>query len=129
MVATPRALAGKHILIVEDERDLALMLDDLVTSFGCTPVGPCNTLAGALKAIERDRFDIVLLDVDLCGQSSYPVAEALADRRIPFLYTSGDPDLAIPYRDRGWKLCPKPFTAEQLIAALANVLIDASPPW
>lgn len=83
-------LAGLHILIVEDmgmvAHELRLMLDTM----GCHTVGVASRLNDAINHVQTTgRLDGVLLDLNLSGQESYPVAEILHERDIPFIIMSG----------------------------------------
>jgi DNA-binding response OmpR family regulator len=126
MAMTPRILAGKRVLLVEDEFAVALMIEDFLVEFGCFTVGPCNTVAKAMAAVEMESFDLAVLDVNLNGERIYPVADKLAERRIPFLFVSGYGDGAILPGHSEWRVCAKPFRANDLAAMLAAVLCDAA---
>jgi CheY-like chemotaxis protein len=126
MVVTPTALAGKRVLIVEDELLVALLIEDLLTDFGCTTLGPCGSVAKALEAVRTEEFDLAVLDVNLAGEKVYPVAEALAERHIPFLFLSGYGDEAIPASRGEWKVCAKPFKGDDLVIMMSAVLKAAS---
>nr|WP_294517782.1 response regulator [uncultured Rhodopila sp.] len=116
------ALAGKRVLIVEDELLVALMIEDFLTDFGCTTIGPCATVETALQAVETESLDLALLDVNLSGERVYPVAEALAERHIPFLFLSGYGEEAIPPGHSDWKVCAKPFRGSELAGMLCAVM-------
>jgi CheY-like chemotaxis protein len=120
------ALAGKRVLIVEDEALVALLIEDVLADFACVPVGPCNTLATALAAVETETFDVALLDINLFGEKVYPVAYALAERHIPFLFVSGYGEAGVPPDRRDWKVCAKPFKINDLVSMLSAVIADAS---
>jgi CheY-like chemotaxis protein len=122
----PEVLFGKRVLIVEDEFLVALMLEDVLVDFGCIPVGPCYSLAQALGAVRTETFDVALLDVNLDGEKVYPVAYALAKRRIPFLFVSSYGDAAILPGHSEWKVCAKPFKACDLAEMLAGALRGAN---
>jgi DNA-binding response OmpR family regulator len=128
MFITPPLLAGKRVLIVEDEYPVALMIEDFLIEFGCTPVGPCGTVARALDAVMAETFDLALLDVNLDGEMVYPVANALAERHIPFLFVSGYEEDVIPPGRSDWKVCTKPFRGDDLAAMLSAVLAGTNSP-
>jgi DNA-binding response OmpR family regulator len=120
------ALAGKRVLIVEDELLVALMLEDFLVEFGCNVVGPCGTVENALQAIRTEALDLAVLDVNLAGERVYPVAEALAERHIPFLFLSGYGEDAIPPGHADWKVCAKPFRGPELAGMLSAALRQAA---
>jgi CheY-like chemotaxis protein len=124
MFVAPPALAGKRVLIVEDELMVALLIEDLLADLGCSTVGPCGSVGKALEAAQTGVFDLAVLDVNLGGEMVYPVAEALAERHIPFLFLSGYGEEAIPPGHAGWRVCAKPFKADHLAEMLSAVVED-----
>jgi CheY-like chemotaxis protein len=122
MFTSPPALAGKRILIVEDELLVALLIEDLLGELGCSILGPCGSVAKALDAARSEAFDLAVLDVNLAGEKVYPVVEVLAERGIPFLFLSGYGDEAIPPGHREWKVCAKPFRGADLAIMMSAAL-------
>jgi DNA-binding NtrC family response regulator len=122
MMATPAILAGRRVLIVEDESLVGILIEEFLYDFGCVPLGPYGNVAEALEAIRSQAFDVAILDIDLNGERSYPIADALAERGVPFLFLSGYGDVGVPveYADR--KVCAKPFTGDGLATLLAAAL-------
>ena len=82
------ALTGLHILVVEDEVMVAMMLEDMLQDFGCN-VDLAPSIEDALACIKTQRPDGVLLDMNVHGQKTIPVAEELASRSVPFLLVTG----------------------------------------
>src|SRR5262249_11663675 len=68
-------LAGRRILIVEDEAMISALIEMIVGEAGCAIVGPVATLERALEIIERERFDVALLDVRVNDRDVYPLAD------------------------------------------------------
>jgi CheY-like chemotaxis protein len=118
LLAAPM-LAGKRILVVEDEALVAMLIESLLEEYGCCVVGPCSTVAKALTVAHSETFDLAVLDVNLRGEKVYPVAELLAERHIPFLFLSGYGEEAIPPGHSDWKVCTKPFRSNDLIKMLS----------
>jgi DNA-binding response OmpR family regulator len=121
-----QTLVGKRVLIVEDEALVAFLLEASLEEFGCIPVGPCFSVAKALEAVGTETFDLAVLDVNLNGEKVYPVAYALAERHIPFLFVSGYGIDAIPPGRSGWKVCVKPFKIPELAAMLLTVMLEGN---
>jgi CheY-like chemotaxis protein len=111
---TPR----RRILIVEDETIVAMMLEDIVDGLGYAVVGPVARVAPALALIETEDIDGALLDVNLDGERSYPIADALSERGRPYIFVTGYglAGLDEAYRDR--PVVQKPFTRDRLEHAL-----------
>lgn len=107
-------LNGLRILVVEDEAAISLLLEDMLLDFGCEVVGPAARLASALDYISREALDLAILDVNVAGEPIYPVAQALVDRGIPFLFSTGYGNAGIKdgYRDR--PVLQKPFAQNDL---------------
>lgn len=116
--------SAKHrILVVEDETLIALEIEDALEALGCEVVGPVSTLQRALELAQRGALDGAILDVTVRGGKTYPVAELLRARGIPFFFASGQSDWAFPLELR---LCPclaKPFTAVELNEHLRSLTI------
>ena len=80
-----RALSGRRILVVEDERLIALDIQNILEGWGCTVLGPVATSAAALDMIADNPPDAAVLDVNLKGGTSEPVAAALRDGECAFI--------------------------------------------
>jgi CheY-like chemotaxis protein len=107
-------LNGLRILVVEDEAAISLLLEDMLLDFGCEVIGPAARLAAALDAVAREQVDLAILDVNVAGEPIYPVAEALAQRSIPFVFSTGYGSAGIrdSFRDR--PVLQKPFAQHDL---------------
>jgi CheY-like chemotaxis protein len=117
-------LAGRRVLVVEDEILVAMLIEDMLGIVGCTIVGPCDNVDDALAAARQEAMDMAVLDVNLAGRKVFPVAEVLAERGIPFLLLTGYGESALP-RNRHWPVCDKPFTLQQLMSALKELIAGA----
>lgn len=115
-------LAGLRILIVEDETIIAMTLEDMVIDFGCTVVGMFARAEHAVARINADGIDCALLDVNLNGETSYPAADALGARDVPFLFLTGygKAGLDPAYRDR--PVVNKPVDPEVLQRTLRSLV-------
>ncbi len=114
-------LAGKRILLVEDEPIVAIMAADLIEDLGAIVVGPAMTLAAALSLAETAALDAAVLDVNLNGVRSDPAAEALARRGVPFVLATG---YGAPGAGAaaGAPVLDKPYTEQALKHALAALI-------
>src|SRR5215210_5428149 len=121
-----RLLTGRRILVVEDEMMVLLAIEDMLTDLGCDAVAAAATVDQALALIEAQGFDAAMLDVNLNGNKSYPVADVLARRGVPFAFSTG-------YSDHGWggygdrPVLKKPFAYEDLVATLTELLAPNEP--
>lgn len=108
-------LAGLRILVVEDEPLLAFALEDMLTDVGCTVVGPAHNLRRAIQLVEQEDIDGAILDVNLAGERVFPLADLLAERRVPFLYVTGYGTSLLRERDHGCPVLQKPYDPQVLI--------------
>jgi two-component SAPR family response regulator len=111
-------LAGKRVLIIEDEYVVALDIASAVTTRGGVVIGPVGTVDGALKAINNADVDGAILDVSLRGKLGFEVADALADRHIPFVFATGYDAGAVPARHAKVTRVEKPVAPDVVCRAL-----------
>lgn len=114
--------SGLRVLLVEDENLIALLLEDMLVDLGHTVIGPVARLNKALEIAQGEALDVAILDVNINGGDTYPVAEALAARDIPFVFSTGygKSTLCAPYRDR--PILQKPFQQDDLKKLFEEVL-------
>ena len=115
------ALAGKRILLVEDEFIIAAMAEDMLTDLGATVIGPASTIAVALRLVETSAIDAAVLDVNMGGERIDPVVEALGARGIPIVFATGYGERTLG-RAQEAPILDKPYTQEKLAAALERIL-------
>ena len=114
-------LAAKRILIVEDEPILAMALEDMLADLGCEVVGPASRLEPALRLAREAALDAAILDINLHGETSHPVADLLRARSIPILFATGyGSACGIGYEDV--PVLPKPYRQDRLFALLERLI-------
>ena len=118
---TDDALTGCRVLVVEDEAAISMLLEDMLLDFGCEIVGPAARLASALDMVRAGGFDLAILDVNLAGEPIYPVAEALSERNLPFVFSTGYGSAGIKEPFRGRPVVQKPFSQQDLKRTLLEV--------
>jgi DNA-binding response OmpR family regulator len=123
---TEAALDGRHVLVVEDEVLIAMLVETALEDENCIIVGPYGGLTEALAAARSEALDLAVLDVNLAGEMVFPVADVLAARGVPFLLLSGYGDLALPADRRHWPICAKPFNLHDLVSTLSK-LVNTKP--
>jgi CheY-like chemotaxis protein len=114
-------LSGLRVLLAEDELHVQMLIEDFLLELGCE-VQAVSSFDAALRAAREANVDAAVLDVNLSGQQSFPAAEALAQRHIPFVFSTGyaSQGFQAAWKDRPW--LQKPFVIEQLAQALRNAL-------
>lgn len=108
-----------RILLVEDEPIIAMTAEDMLDALGFDVVATAATLDEALAASARGGFDVALLDINLNGLESFPVADALKAEGKPFIFTTGY-GAAGCGEHRDAPLVTKPYRIADLEAALAR---------
>jgi ActR/RegA family two-component response regulator len=111
-------LAGKRVLIIEDEQLFAEHLADAMTAEGVEVIEPVGTVNAALDVIANTRLDGVTLDLKLAREMSFQVADALADRNIPFVFLTGYGAVEVPPRHANVRRVEKPVTPGVVCRAL-----------
>jgi len=114
-------LAGRRVLVVEDETLVAMLVEDTLADAGVVVLGPVATVAEALALLGSDRPDLAVLDLNLAGETSEPVADALVRMGVPFVVASGYGASGVPARLSGVPVLAKPYAPEELTAALARL--------
>ncbi|MFC7398400.1 response regulator [Chelatococcus sp. GCM10030263] len=109
-----------RILVVEDEATIAMLVEDMLLDLGHEVVGLAMRLPQAVQMAGSMDFDLAILDINLDGRRSFPVADVLATRGIPFFFASGygSAGLEPPYNDQ--VTIRKPFEQRDLQRAIAH---------
>ena len=119
--------SDRRVLLVEDEMFVAWLLEDMLADLGCAVVGPASSVNQALAMIDAEAIDAAVLDVNLNGQMSYPVADALAARGVPFVISTGYDKDTLPDDYRTFPVLQKPIQRSELSDALAKLLTPKEP--
>jgi CheY-like chemotaxis protein len=116
-------LAGRRVLVVEDESLVAMLLETILEDMGCIPVGAIATVDEALAVVADDALlDAALLDVNVAGRQVFPVAEALRARGVPFVFSTGYGQGGLPDTWRAQATIQKPFTENAIRDALFKAM-------
>ncbi|MFC3580668.1 response regulator [Sphingomonas hylomeconis] len=112
----------QRILIVEDEPLIAMMLEDFLEILGHQLAGQADNVADALGAVEAGGVDAAILDVNLSGgEKSWPIADALAARGVPFVFATGGSQDGVIEAHRARPTLAKPFTMDGVAKALDSL--------
>lgn len=111
-------LATPRVLVVEDEMTVAMLIEDMVCELNYEVAGVVSRLADAVEALEKDSFDLAILDVHLDGETVFPFAAELDRREIPYIFATAYGTRGIPAEYRQHTVLQKPFGPVELRGAL-----------
>jgi CheY-like chemotaxis protein len=114
-----KLLSGRRVLVVEDEMLILMMIEDMLADLGCDSVIAAATIEQALALIGEQVFDAAMLDMNLNGDT---VADALAARGVPFVFSTGNSGHDMRDRFRDHAVLRKPFKYEALTDILTRLL-------
>jgi len=111
-----------RILLVDDEPLISMLVEGWLAELGCDVVGPARSVEEGLDLADDGQLDGAILDVNLAGENSYSVANALQEKGVPFAFATGDGGLDA---DSGFDdpiLLAKPFNFDGVKAVLDQLL-------
>jgi CheY-like chemotaxis protein len=117
-----RDLASRRVLIIEDESMVMMLLRDMLEEIGCVVAGSASRLDEATEKARSLAFDVAILDVNLNGVRTFPIAEVLAERGIGFVFATGYATTSLPPAFAGTPVLQKPFAQQDLERALRAAL-------
>lgn len=109
------------VLLVEDEALISMVLEYRLLASGYR-VLTAATLPSAMEMAENDSIDAAVLDVELQGDRSFPVADLLRRRGIPFVFSSSCDARELPQDLRNEPFMQKPYNTSVLLETLAGRL-------
>lgn len=112
---------AKRVLIVEDEVLLAMQLEDMLTELGYDVVAQAMRITEAMELARDISIDFAVLDINVAGEESFPVADILCQRSIPFTFATG---YGIDGLMNGYSEFPvlhKPYSQADLERTIAQV--------
>ena len=99
------------------------ILEDMLAELGCEVVGPAARVEQALAIVNAETIDLAVLDVNLNGKKSFPVADALLARGVPFVFSTGYSNDGVPDAYKGHPMMQKPYAIANLSGALEGLMI------
>jgi PAS domain S-box-containing protein len=114
---------GRRILLVEDEVLVSAEMALTLKAAGYDVAGPASTLQAATSLAHDADIEVAVLDINLGGELSFPVADILVARGVPFVFITGyEHDRLIPGRFGHAPVVSKPYPAGALERALADAV-------
>ena len=124
VAAQLRVLAGKDVVLVEDQALIAMDIEDVLRKLGASSVRAFSNIAEALAGIGASVPHCAVLDLNLAGETSAEIADALLAKSVPFIFATGYRDAAmIPDRFRHIPVIRKPLSERDLAEQLSAVLM------
>jgi CheY-like chemotaxis protein len=115
------ALYGLRVLVVEDEGIVAMWLADALGDLGCVVVGPAARVTKALALIDSHRVEAAILDINVAGETVFPVADKLLERGIPFVFATGYGVAGLTEAHRERTVLQKPYLLDTLQRTLEEL--------
>jgi len=110
-----------RVLVVDDEVLITMLVADMLDELGCETVGPAHDLSEALDLARAEDIDWAILDLMLGGTHSYPVADVLSKRQVPFAFATGYGSADLKPEFGGATVLQKPFRVAEIAAALETI--------
>ncbi|WP_342712755.1 response regulator [Bradyrhizobium sp. B124] len=108
------APATYSVFVVEDEPMIRMLIVEMLEELGHTVAAEAAHFEQALDLASSSQFNFAILDINLAGRSSLPVAEVIKARKLPFILSTGYGANGIPPEFAGVPAIEKPFTIEAL---------------
>lgn len=120
LTASKKKLPPLRVLVVEDEALISLLIESMLLDLGHRPVDCAHSVQHALALLNpmKKPIDAAMLDINLGGTLVFPVADALAEREIPFAFVTGYGANGVPDRFARATVIQKPFTETDLAYAM-----------
>jgi CheY-like chemotaxis protein len=116
----------KRVLIVEDDVMIRMLIEDMLDELGYVATSQAAKIGDAMAAARNADIDLAILDINLSGDTTGPVAEVLASRNKPFIFATGYGEHVVPPQFRDRPLLKKPFQIDGLRRTLETALAKAS---
>lgn len=119
------SLNNARIMVVEDEFMLARELTFALEQAGATVIGPVPTVQRAIARLKEEAVDAAVLDIHVRGDAVFPVADALKERAVPFVFATGYDQHPAGNRFGGAQCLLKPIDFQRLVRVLEEMLVKA----
>ncbi len=111
-----------RIFIVEDEILVAMNLEDMLGELGHNVIAIAMRLTQAIELAGRSEIDLAILDLNLAGSLSFPIADILRQRGVPFIFATGYGSQGMTENYRNEFVLVKPYGIHELQSAINNVM-------
>ena len=111
-----------RLMILEDEPILGFALEDMLCEIGDWKTELCTRLEEAHKFLNNGLPDLAILDVNIHGQLSYPIADRLLAAGVPYIFATGYGDLTHPQLHQGSITVTKPYSLAHIADAVETAM-------
>lgn len=113
-----------RFLLLEDEALVSMLIEEVLADLGCAVAAVVTNVADALAFIDAHalEFDAAILDVNLGGETAYPVAAALSERQVPFAFATGYGQNGVLREYAGVPVVAKPFDEHVLQGVIEKLV-------
>lgn len=118
-------LKGRRILILEEHPAIGALLAEMVSGFGCEIIGPSHKIGDAMELITGVTVDAAILDVTIKGELSFPLADELLRRNIPYAFASGNKTPESIERYAPAPIITKPYSEQHIFQVLCGLIEGA----
>jgi CheY-like chemotaxis protein len=119
---TDPKFSGRDILVIEDEEMIASVIEEMLLDLGCRQVWIAGSAKDAQAVLAEHRPHVVILDVNLGGDSGFQLAQSLTEAKIPFVFATGYGRHGLPEQWAARPIMQKPFKFETLQEVLGALL-------
>jgi CheY-like chemotaxis protein len=112
-----------RVLVVEDEPLIAMLVQEWLEDLNCEVVGPAASVTGALELIAGVKLDGAVLDVSLGKEESFPIADELRKRGVPFAFATGYGADGLEARFAGTQVLAKPFEQKLFRDVVSRMIV------
>jgi CheY-like chemotaxis protein len=113
------------VLVIEDESMVTMLIQDTLADIGCEVIGLASRFDDAIEKARSLLFDVAILDVNLNGRQTFPIAEVLSERGLAFVFSTGYGAMNLPQSLQKAPILQKPFQQRDLEQALQAALTFA----
>ena len=114
-----------RVLVVEDEAAISILMEDMLADLGIEIVGPASRLDPALQLARGADLDAAIVDINIAGVQSYPVADVLRSRGVPVIFATGYGSSVLPDRFKSCQILQKPFDQHRFSETLHTALAES----
>jgi|RhiMethySRZTD1v2_1073278.scaffolds.fasta_scaffold07458_11 CheY-like chemotaxis protein len=111
-----------RILVLDDNTLISALLEEWLAELGCEVAGPAESVARALRIIDETIVHGAFLDISVGDGNSYPVADVLHQRAVPFAFATGGGMNDIEARFAAAPVVTKPYDFEDIKSAVDRML-------